>query len=81
MYAVCAESYAKHQVDSEQSPSLKNVFHDLIMNSVELVKSDDIVFDTEKAVVDILIEYWDMDYDDEELEGMKGVNIIETKKE
>ena len=47
------------------------------MNSVELVKSDDIVFDTEKAVVDILIEYWDMDYDDEELEGMwKGVNII-----
>ena len=68
---------AKHQVDSEQSPSLKNVFHDLIMNSVELVKSDDIVFDTEKAVVDILIEYWDMDYDDEELEGMwKGINII-----
>ena len=82
MYVACGESYAKHQVDSEQSPSLKNVFHDLIMNSVELVKSDDMVFDTEKAVVDVLIEYWDMDYDDEELEGMwKGVNIIGWSEE
>ena len=82
MYVACGESYAKHQVDSEQSPSLKNVFHDLIMNSVELVKSDDMVFDTEKAVVDILIEYWDMDYDDEELEVMwKGVNIIGWSEE
>jgi len=82
MYVACGESYAKHQVDSEQSPSLKNVFHDLIMNSVKLVKSDDMVFDTEKAVVDILIEYWDMDYDDEELEGMwEGVNIIGWSEE
>ena len=82
MYVACGESYAKHQVDSERSPSLKNVFHDLIMNSVELVKSDDIVFDTEKAVVDVLIEYWDMDYDDEELEGMwEGVNIIGWSEE
>tara|TARA_B110000438_G_scaffold302675_1_gene361130 strand:- start:1182 stop:3047 length:1866 start_codon:yes stop_codon:yes gene_type:complete len=82
MYVACGESFAKHQVDNDLSPSLKNVFHDLIMNSVKLIKSDGVVFDTEKATVDVLIEYWDMNYDDEELESMwKDVTIIGWSEE
>lgn len=82
MYVACGESFAKHQVDNDLSPSLKNAFHDLIINSVKLIKSDGVVFDTEKATVDVLIEYWDMNYDDEELESMwKDVTIIGWSEE